>query len=260
MVISLQKDYPERFGKRGGRIVRNPPGAGSSGSYAEGTMVKRVGLFVVVAMLAAGPAAAQDAQAALQAAADTMGVTDMMSIQYSGSGWVGGTGQNFSPDQDWPALRAGGIRAHHRFRDELVEGGDGRPAGRLSRSRRRRRADSGRPGPDAAGPGRARLEHRDRPGGPQAAGRRAASAGDLPHAARVPQGRHGRRSDRDHATGVRRAGDRDLVHRARQVPGQRHHHRGQRHRAGADLDAQSRRRGTCTTRPCTRTIRTSAAG
>ena len=44
-------------------------------------MLKRIGLFVVVALLAAGPAAAQDvdAQAALRAAADTMGepLTDL---------------------------------------------------------------------------------------------------------------------------------------------------------------------------------------
>ena len=65
-------------------------------------MAKRVGLLVAVALLAAGPASAQDAQAVLQAAADTMGVTDMMSIRYSGSGWVGATGQNFAPADDWP--------------------------------------------------------------------------------------------------------------------------------------------------------------
>ena len=67
-------------------------------------MLKRIGLLVAVVLLAAGPAAAQDAdaQAALRAAADTMGVTDMMSIRYSGSGWVGAVGQNASPDQDWP--------------------------------------------------------------------------------------------------------------------------------------------------------------
>ena len=67
-------------------------------------MLKRIGLLVAVVLLAAGPATAQDAdaQAALRAAADTMGVTDMMSIRYSGSGWVGAVGQNASPDQDWP--------------------------------------------------------------------------------------------------------------------------------------------------------------
>ena len=31
-----------------------------------------------------------------------MGVTDMTSIQYSGTGWIGEVGQNYAPDQDWP--------------------------------------------------------------------------------------------------------------------------------------------------------------
>ena len=29
-------------------------------------------------------------------------MTNMTSIQYSGTGWLGGVGQNFAPDQDWP--------------------------------------------------------------------------------------------------------------------------------------------------------------
>ena len=65
-------------------------------------MAKRVWLFVVLVVLMAGPVAAQDAHAVLRAAADALGVTDMTSIQYSGSGWVGAVGQNFAPDQDWP--------------------------------------------------------------------------------------------------------------------------------------------------------------
>ena len=69
-------------------------------------MAKRVGLLMAVALLAsgmaAGPASAQDAQAVLQAAAETMGVDDMMSIRYSGSGWVGAAGQSFAPAEDWP--------------------------------------------------------------------------------------------------------------------------------------------------------------
>ncbi len=66
-------------------------------------MAKRAGLVVAVAAaLVAGPAAAQDARSVLEAAADTLGVTNMTSIQYSGTGWIGGVGQNFAPDQDWP--------------------------------------------------------------------------------------------------------------------------------------------------------------
>ena len=33
-----------------------------------------------------------------------MGVTNMKSIQYSGAGWQGMVGQNFSPDRDWPRV------------------------------------------------------------------------------------------------------------------------------------------------------------
>ncbi len=67
-------------------------------------MARRLGFLAAAALLVVGPAAAQDVddvQAVLQAAADTMGVTDMMSIEYSGSGWIGRLGQNYAPDQDW---------------------------------------------------------------------------------------------------------------------------------------------------------------
>ena len=65
-------------------------------------MAQLVRLLAAVAVLTAGSAAAQDARAVLQAAADTMGVTDMTSIQYSGTGWIGAVGQSYAPDQDWP--------------------------------------------------------------------------------------------------------------------------------------------------------------
>ena len=65
-------------------------------------MAQLVRFLAAVAVLTAGPAAAQDARAVLQAAADTMGVTDMTSIRYSGTGWVGAVGQSYAPDQDWP--------------------------------------------------------------------------------------------------------------------------------------------------------------
>ena len=50
--------------------------------------------------LASDPA--ENAQAILEAAANTMGVDNMTSIQYSGTGWIGEVGQNHAPDQDWP--------------------------------------------------------------------------------------------------------------------------------------------------------------
>ncbi|MGI9260347.1 MAG: MBL fold metallo-hydrolase [Gammaproteobacteria bacterium] len=65
-------------------------------------MKKFVWFLVTVTMLKTGPVAAQGAQDVLQAAAENMGVTNMTSLQYSGTGWVGAVGQNFSPDMDWP--------------------------------------------------------------------------------------------------------------------------------------------------------------
>ncbi len=65
-------------------------------------MVPLIGVVSALVVSMAGMVAAQDAQAVLQRAADTMGVTEMTSLQYSGTGWIGGVGQNFAPDEDWP--------------------------------------------------------------------------------------------------------------------------------------------------------------
>ena len=64
----------------------------------------RTRLLVLCAMLAlmVPTAAAQDAQTVLQAAADEMGAINLKSIQYSGTGWRGAVGQNYSPELDWP--------------------------------------------------------------------------------------------------------------------------------------------------------------
>ena len=65
-------------------------------------MAQLAGLVVALVVLIAGPASAQDARSVLQAAAETLGVTDLTSLQYSGTGWIGGVGQSYAPDQDWP--------------------------------------------------------------------------------------------------------------------------------------------------------------
>jgi len=67
-------------------------------------MAKRVWLSLSLAALMAGSGAAQDARGVLQAAAKAMGVSDVKSIQYTGTGWQGMVGQNFAPDQDWPRV------------------------------------------------------------------------------------------------------------------------------------------------------------
>jgi opacity protein-like surface antigen len=67
-------------------------------------MAKRFWLSLSLAVLLAGSATAQDARSALQAAATAMGVNNMKSIQYTGTGWQGMVGQNVAPDQDWPRV------------------------------------------------------------------------------------------------------------------------------------------------------------
>jgi len=45
---------------------------------------------------------AQDARGVLQAAMTAMGVANLKTVQYSGTGWNAGVGQSFSPQDDWP--------------------------------------------------------------------------------------------------------------------------------------------------------------
>ena len=67
-------------------------------------MSVRFWLPVALAALVAVSPGAQDAQGVLQAAAKAMGVANMTSIQYTGTGWQGMVGQNVAPDQDWPRV------------------------------------------------------------------------------------------------------------------------------------------------------------
>ena len=68
-------------------------------------MRNRLLAFCTVQALMAWTAAAQDAQSVLQAAATAMGTTNLKSIQYSGTGWRGAVGQNYSPELDWPRFQ-----------------------------------------------------------------------------------------------------------------------------------------------------------
>ncbi|MCH2402385.1 MAG: MBL fold metallo-hydrolase [Pirellulales bacterium] len=65
-------------------------------------MVRLIGLVATFLMVTTSLAVAQDARAVLQATAEALGVTNMTSIQYSGTGWLGAVGQNFAPADDWP--------------------------------------------------------------------------------------------------------------------------------------------------------------
>ncbi|MGH2400206.1 MAG: MBL fold metallo-hydrolase, partial [bacterium] len=59
---------------------------------------------MTLAPLIAVSATAQDARSVLQAAATAMGITNVKSIQYTGTGWQGMVGQNVAPDLDWPRV------------------------------------------------------------------------------------------------------------------------------------------------------------
>ena len=67
-------------------------------------MPTRFWLSLSLSVLMAAPAAAQNVQSVLQSTATAMGMENLTSIRYSGTGWQGRVGQNVSPDQDWPRL------------------------------------------------------------------------------------------------------------------------------------------------------------
>ena len=67
-------------------------------------MATRFWLSLGLSVLMTAPATAQSAQSVLQSVATAMGMENLTSIQYSGTGWQGRVGQNVSPDRDWPRV------------------------------------------------------------------------------------------------------------------------------------------------------------
>ena len=67
-------------------------------------MATRLWLSLSLSALMTGPATAQSVQSVLQTTAIAMGMENLTSIQYSGTGWQGRVGQNVSPDRDWPRV------------------------------------------------------------------------------------------------------------------------------------------------------------
>ena len=67
-------------------------------------MTTRLWLSLSLSVLMTAPAAAQSVQSVLQSTATAMGMENLTSIQYSGTGWQGRVGQNVSPDRDWPRV------------------------------------------------------------------------------------------------------------------------------------------------------------
>ena len=67
-------------------------------------MTRRLFLAAGVLTAISGSAAGQSVQGVLQATATAMGMENLTSIRYSGTGWQGRVGQNVAPDQDWPRV------------------------------------------------------------------------------------------------------------------------------------------------------------
>ena len=67
-------------------------------------MATRFWLSLSLSALITAPVAAQSVQSVLQATAIAMGMENLSSIEYSGTGWQGRVGQNVAPDLDWPRI------------------------------------------------------------------------------------------------------------------------------------------------------------
>lgn len=61
-----------------------------------------IGASVTQAAQPQAAAAGTDARALVRASADALGVRNIQSIEYTGSGYIAAVGQNYTPDQDWP--------------------------------------------------------------------------------------------------------------------------------------------------------------
>ena len=62
--------------------------------------------LIAMAALIAAPSLAQDAQAVIRAASQTMGIENLNSIEYYGSGANFNLGQNNNANAPWPRVNA----------------------------------------------------------------------------------------------------------------------------------------------------------
>ena len=67
-------------------------------------MGKKTGVLIAVLAVWITTATAQDARQVLEAAAAAIGATNLQSVQYSATGWLGIVGQSASPAEDWPKV------------------------------------------------------------------------------------------------------------------------------------------------------------
>jgi hypothetical protein len=68
----------------------------------EERMKRRASILAALVCLVAATASAQDVRSVLQASAKAMGLTNLKTIQYSGSGWFSMIGQTYGLNEDWP--------------------------------------------------------------------------------------------------------------------------------------------------------------
>jgi hypothetical protein len=61
-------------------------------------------LVSVVVAMTGGTPTAQDVNAILQTVGKTIGADNLRCVTYSGSGYVGAVGQNYTPRDDWPRI------------------------------------------------------------------------------------------------------------------------------------------------------------
>ena len=127
-------------------------------------MAIRCWLSLGLSALIAVPAAAQNVQGVLQATATAMGMENLTSIEYSGTGWQGRVGQNVSPDRDWPRVELPSYTMTIDFdamasREEYVREGNARQITNLVSGDHAWTLDAqGRPVPQPALAERRRLE------------------------------------------------------------------------------------------------------
>jgi hypothetical protein len=75
----------------------------TKGTTSKGERMKRrVTILAALVCLVAATASAQDVRSVLQASAKAMGLTNLKTIQYSGSGWFSMIGQTYGLNEDWP--------------------------------------------------------------------------------------------------------------------------------------------------------------
>ena len=98
-------------------------------------MLKKCFAAAVLMALLSLSAMAQDARTVVANASKAMGVDNLKSIQYTGTGWNAGVGQSFSPADDWPRIditaytRTIDYEARTSYEDLTRRQGDNPPRG-----------------------------------------------------------------------------------------------------------------------------------